>query len=223
MDLAQAFVDFAQLGASWVLWLLIALSVISVGVMIDRFLWFQGRDVDTEELTRQMRSAFQRDELERFAAKHKDSRAIPVHVALRGLAERERGPEVVAEAMHGERAKWRRSADRNLMILGTLGNNVPFVGLFGTVLGVISAFQHLTVKSADAEAQTLGAISEALVATAVGLLVAIPAVAAFNYFGRKLKVVMSGADECAHTVLELVHGAKHAPAATPATDAKAAD
>jgi biopolymer transport protein ExbB len=212
MDLAQAFVDFAELGASWVLWLLIALSVISVGVMIDRFLWFQGRDTDTEEFLKLMRSAFRRGELDRFITKHKESRAIPVHVALRGLAEREHGPDVVAEAMHGERAKWRRGADRNLMILGTLGNNVPFVGLFGTVLGVISAFQNLTEKTADAEAKTLGAISEALVATAVGLIVAIPAVAAFNYFGRKLKVVMSGADECAHTVLELVYAAKNTPA-----------
>ena len=137
MDLAQAFVDFAQLGANWVLWLLILLSVISVGVMIDRFLWFRGRDTDTERFLRELRGAFERDELERLEKKYKDDPAIPVQVALRGVRERARGAEVVAEAMHGERARWRRGADRNLMILGTLGNNVPFVGLFGTVLGVI--------------------------------------------------------------------------------------
>ncbi|HVK88988.1 MAG TPA: MotA/TolQ/ExbB proton channel family protein [Kofleriaceae bacterium] len=211
MDLAQAFVDFAQLGANWVLWLLILLSVISVGVMIDRFLWFRGRDTDTERFLRELRGAFERDELERLEKKYKDDPAIPVQVALRGVRERARGAEVVAEAMHGERARWRRGADRNLMILGTLGNNVPFVGLFGTVLGVISAFQNLTVKSAEAERLTLNAIAEALVATAVGLLVAIPAVAAFNYFGRKLKVVMTGADECAHAVLEQVYAQKTRP------------
>jgi biopolymer transport protein ExbB len=65
------------------------------------------------------------------------------------------------------------------------------------------------VKTAEAETQTLGAIAEALVATAVGLLVAIPAVIAFNFFTRKLKIVMGGADEVAHTVLSLVHGAEH--------------
>jgi len=209
MDLSSAFVDFAQLGADWVLWLLIALSVLSVGVMIDRYLWFKNRDTNTETFTRELRGAFERDEIERLETKYKDHPSIPVQVGLRGLAERGRGPEAVAEAMHGERARWRRGADRNLMVLGTLGNNVPFIGLFGTVLGVINAFQQLTVKTAEAEAQTLGAIAEALVATAVGLLVAIPAVIAFNFFTRKLKIVMGGADEVAHTVLSLVHGAEH--------------
>lgn len=221
MDLASAFVDFAQLGANWVLWLLIGLSIISVGVMIDRGLWFRGRDTDTERFTRELRGAFERAELERLETKYKDDPSIAVQVTLRGLAERTHGPEAVAEAMHGERSRWRRGADRNLMILGTLGNNVPFIGLFGTVLGVISAFQNLTNKTAEAEAQTLRAIAEALVATAVGLLVAIPAVIAFNYFSRKLKIVMGGADECAHAVLSLVHGAEHdagatKPAAKPA-------
>ena len=209
MDLSSAFVDFAQLGADWVLWLLIALSVLSVGVMIDRFLWFKNRDTNTETFTRELRGAFERDEIERLETKYKDDPSIPVQVGLRGLAERGRGPEAVAEAMHGERSRWRRGADRNLMVLGTLGNNVPFIGLFGTVLGVINAFQNLTVKTAEAESQTLGAIAEALVATAVGLMVAIPAVIAYNFFTRKLKIVMGGADEVAHTVLSLVHGAEH--------------
>lgn len=209
MDLAGAFVDFAQLGANWVLWLLIALSVISVGVMIDRVLWFRGRDIDTETFTRELRGAFERDEIERLQTKYKDDPAVAAQVAMRGLAERDRGPESMAEAMHSERARWRRGGDRNLMILGTFGNNVPFVGLFGTVLGVISAFQNLTQKTSEAEAQTLAAIAEALVATAVGLLVAIPAVVAFNTFTRKMKVVMGGADEVAHTVLSLVYGEQY--------------
>ena len=206
MDLSRAFVDFAQLGANWVLWLLIALSVISVGVMIDRALWLRRRDTDTERFTRELRGAFERGELERLSAKYIDDPAIPVQVGLRGLAVREHGAEAAAEAMHGERARWRRAADRNLIVLGTLGNNVPFVGLFGTVLGVINAFQHLAQKSAEAEKETLSTIAEALSATALGLLVAIPAVIAFNFFSRKVRVMMGGADEVAHAVLSLIHG-----------------
>lgn len=222
MDLSKAFVEFAQLGADWVLLLLIVLSIISVGIMIDRFLWFRGRDVDTERFNREVRGAFDRGELDRLQAKYKDDPAIPVHVALRGLHERDRGPEAVAEAMHGERARWRRNADKNLIILGTLGNNVPFIGLFGTVLGVMSAFVELKTNTAEAQANTLDLIAEALAATAVGLMVAIPAVVAYNYFTRRLKLVMSGADECAHQVLALVHGAEHAKAA-PAAPQEAAD
>jgi biopolymer transport protein ExbB len=209
MDLSRAFVDFAQLGANWVLWLLILLSVVSVGVMIDRGLWLRRRDTDTERFARELRGAFERGELDRFTTKYMDDPAVPIQVGLRGLAARAHGPEAVAEAMHGERARWRRAADRNLIVLGTLGNNVPFVGLFGTVLGVINAFQHLSVKSASAEQETLATIAEALSATAIGLMVAIPAVIAFNFFSRKVRVMMGGADEVAHAVLSLVHGAKH--------------
>jgi biopolymer transport protein ExbB/TolQ len=117
--------------------------------------------------------------------------------------------------MHGERARWRRNGDRNLIVLGTLGNNVPFVGLFGTVLGVMSAFVELKGNTIQAQDKTLDLIAEALAATAFGLLVAIPAVVAFNYFTRRLKVAMTGADECAHHVLALVHGSAHR--ATPVT------
>lgn len=209
MDLSKAFVDFAQLGAEWVLWLLILLSIVSIGVMIDRFLWFRERDADTDRFNRELRGAFERDEVERILTKYKEDPSIPVQVALRGLAERDKGPNAVAEAMHGERARWRRAGDRHLIVLGTLGNNVPFVGLFGTVLGVMDAFVLLSSKTSTAEKDTLDAIAEALSATAVGLLVAIPAVVAFNYFSRRLKVALGGADECAHQVLALVHAAAH--------------
>jgi biopolymer transport protein ExbB/TolQ len=207
--LSEQFVAFAQLGAEWVLWLLIFLSVLSVGIMIDRALWFRSRDVDTERFTRELRGAFERGELDRIEHKYKDDPAVPVQVALRGLAERDRGPEAVAEAMQGERVRWRNAGDRHLIVLGTLGNNVPFVGLFGTVLGVINAFENLRQKTAQAEDRTLDLIAEALAATAFGLLVAIPAVIAFNYFTRRMRVLLGSADEAAHTVMSMVHGERH--------------
>jgi biopolymer transport protein ExbB/TolQ len=177
--------------------------------MIDRALWLRNRDTDTERFIREMRGAFERGELDRLQNKYMDDPAVPIQVGLRGLAVRDHGADAVAEAMYGERARWRRAADRNLIVLGTLGNNVPFVGLFGTVLGVINAFQHLAMKSAEAEKETLSTIAEALSATAIGLMVAIPAVIAFNFFGRKIRVMMGGADEVAHSVLGLLHSAAH--------------
>lgn len=207
--LSEQFVAFAELGAEWVLWLLIGLSVLSIGIMIDRALWFRTRDTDTDKLTREIRGAFERDEIERFETKYRDDPSVPAQVALRGLAERDRGPEAVAEAMQGERVRWRNAGDRHLIILGTLGNNVPFLGLFGTVLGVINAFENLRQKTAAAEDRTLDLIAEALAATAFGLLVAIPAVIAFNFFTRKMRVLLGSADEAAHTVLAAVHGRAH--------------
>ena len=206
MDLTQEFVAFAQLGASWVLWLLVLLSIVSIGVMIDRALWFRGRVVDAEPLVRELRGALQRDEIERFETKYKDDASAAAQVALRGLAERARGSAAVAEAMQGERVRWRGAADRHLVVLGTLGNNVPFVGLFGTVLGVVDAFEHLREHTAAAEDQTLDLIARALAATAFGLLVAIPAVVAYNYFTKRRTAMLAAADECAHALLAALGG-----------------
>src|SRR3954468_7263567 len=208
--LSENFVAFAQLGAEWVLWILIVLSVLSVGIMIDRALWFRSRDTDTQKFTRELRGAYERDEIDRLVTKYQTDPSVPVQIALRGLAERGNGAEAVAEAMQSERVRWRNAGDKHLIVLGTLGNNVPFLGLLGTVLRVINAFGNRRPKAAAAEDLTLDLIAQALAATAFGLLVAIPAVIAFNYFTRKMRTLIGSADECAHSVLTMVHAKEHA-------------
>jgi biopolymer transport protein ExbB len=190
------------------MWLLLVLSVISIAVMVDRGLWFRGRETDTLQAREQLRSAFATGETESLARTWKGSTAIPLQVAARGLESIKGGAAAVAEAMQGERVRWKTQADKNLIVLGTLGNNVPFVGLFGTVLGVIKAFEDLKKEGVEGEEAVMSGIAEALAATAIGLLVAIPAVVAFNYFGRRIKVLLGSADELAHAVLSNVHADK---------------
>jgi len=209
MDIVKTFVDFALFGAEWVLWLLVALSVLSIGIMINRALWLRGRDLDTTAFVAELRRAWRGGELDQLVSRYKSSTAIPVQVALAGVAERDHGPDAVAEAMQGERTRWRKDAEKNLIILGTLGNNVPFIGLFGTVLGIIGALDELQQDATGGDSVVMGELSKALVATAVGLIVAIPAVIAYNYFNRRLRVVLGSADECAHAVLGLVHSDAH--------------
>ena len=81
-----------------------------------------------------------------------------------------------------ERKKW----DEGMSLLGTLGATTPFIGLLGTIMGVIVSFGHLSLGSGDMN-QVMYSLAEALVVTAVGLMVAIPSVVAFNYFARKTK------------------------------------
>jgi biopolymer transport protein ExbB len=101
-----------------------------------------------------------------------------------------------------------------LIVLGTLGNNAPFIGLFGTVLGIIKAFSDLAENTQGGADVVMAGISEALVATAVGLIVAIPAVIAFNYFNRRVRAVTTATDDLAHTILSELYGQAHgAPAA----------
>jgi biopolymer transport protein ExbB len=80
--------------------------------------------------------------------------------------------------------------ERGLTVLATLGSNAPFIGLFGTVLGIISAFAALGGTTQGGANSVMSGISEALVATAIGLLVAIPAVVAYNVFSRRIRVLL---------------------------------
>ena len=209
MDITQQFLNFTLLGAEWVLWLLVLLSIFSVGVMIERALYFASRKVDGETLARAARKAIDKDDAAGFEKAHGSSPAMAARVAVRGLAEREHGVDAVAEAMNSEKIRCRAEHERLLIVLGTLGNNAPFIGLFGTVLGIIKAFHDLAANTQGGADVVMSGISEALVATAVGLLVAIPAVIAFNYFNRRVRAALAATDEVAHAILGELHGRAH--------------
>jgi biopolymer transport protein ExbB len=111
--------------------------------------------------------------------------------------------------MASARSQERLRLERYLGILGTLGNNAPFIGLFGTVLGIIKAFADLSRSGGGGGAAVVMAgISEALVATAVGLFVAIPAVMAFNIFQRLLKRVVGRSNSLANAIVAGLHLAR---------------
>ncbi|HEY0714135.1 MAG TPA: MotA/TolQ/ExbB proton channel family protein, partial [Polyangia bacterium] len=122
-------------------------------------------------------------------------------VGLIGLNEIARGREAAAEAMASAKSRERLAMERRLGILGTLGNNAPFIGLFGTVLGIIKAFADLSRNAGGGANVVMSGISEALVATAVGLMVAIPAVIAFNVLQGRVRRAMGRIDSMAHLIL----------------------
>jgi biopolymer transport protein ExbB len=201
MDLTTKFLAFTLLGAQWVLWLLIGLSVLSVAVMIERLMYFGRRRLDLDLLSRDIKDALHAGDVEGVVHKYARSEAMEAIVATAGLREAKRGAGAAAEAMGGARSREKLQLERRVSILGTLGNNAPFIGLFGTVLGIIKAFNDLS-ENQQAGAQTvMRGISEALVATAVGLMVAIPAVLAFNYFMRRVRTTVANSDAVAHTIL----------------------
>ena len=201
MHITQKFLAFTLLGADWVLWLLLGLSVLSVGIMIERWRYFANRKVDVDELARDLSAFLASGDLAGAEKKWGQRDAIETVVGLAGLREAARGPDVAAEAMTGERARHRQELERNLTFLGTLGNNAPFIGLFGTVLGIIRAFRDLSLDAQSSGQAVMAGISEALVATAVGLLVALPAVMTFNYFQRRVRAAVASSDAVRHLVL----------------------
>jgi biopolymer transport protein ExbB len=206
MNITERFLAFTLLGAQWVLWLLIILSVISFAVMIERIWFFTTHSIDVQSLMADLRRLLNKGSVSDARARVSGSDSSEMAIVDAGLAEYERGADAVSEAMAGKKVRERMRLERNLVFLGTLGNNAPFIGLFGTVLGIIKAFHDLAGNQAGGAQVIMASISEALVATAVGLLVALPAVVGFNYFNRRVRGVIANSDALAHVVLAQLKG-----------------
>lgn len=227
-------------GASWVMWLMIGLSVISVAIMLERSWFFWSLRDDLEALARDLAKTLE-DSIESAKKRMARSPSAEAAVVTAGLAVAHKGAAAAEEAMAGAVALQRMKLERRLAYLGTLGNNAPFIGLFGTVIGVIAAFEALgeAAQKPLAEAATqavapqsvMSSIAEALVATGVGLLVAIPAVAANNYFQRMIKSTLANTEALTRVLLSHLKsdgGAggdweAPAPARKSASSIKAAD
>ena len=203
--IAQKLLAFTLLGAGWVLWLLLGLSVVSVAVMIERALYFQRRRMSAAfpELLRRCQAG---DLASAATLATSDSMEAEVVRAAAGVARG--GPVAVEKAVQSTIDRRRLEYEQWLFVLGTLGNNAPFIGLFGTVLGIIRAFADLSLNTRGGgsnASSVMAGISEALVATAVGLFVAIPAVLAFNIFQRLLKRVIGRSNALGNAIAAGLH------------------
>jgi len=200
-DIVHKLLGITLFGSAWVLWLLIGLSILSVAIMIERFLYFRKSDLDFPEFSAKLAKALLAGDPTEVVKLCAQSPAIESQVVLRGLEHKVRGLRAMEESMLAYVISERQNLDRGIVVLGTLGNNAPFIGLFGTVLGIIIAFQDLARNPAGGPSVVMAGISEALIATAVGLMVAIPAVIAFNYYQRIVKRHVSNAEAVIKVVM----------------------
>jgi len=206
--IADKLLSFTLMGAGWVLWLLVGLSVLSVTVVVERGVYFWRRRM-SHRFPHLLALAQAGDLADAGEIAEGDSMEAEV-ARVAALRSRDGNHEQVAEAISSVIEKRRLSYEQGLFILGTLGNNAPFVGLFGTVLGIIRAFADLATSNKAGAQTVMAGISEALVATAVGLFVAIPAVLAFNIFQRLLKRVVGRSNALAHAIAAGMHVEKEA-------------
>ena len=200
-DLVQKLLGITALGTEWVLWLLIFLSIISFAVIIERGIFFYKIHFDIATFTEQLTKSLELNDWDSVTKLCEQSPSLACQTVLRGVEARSRGAHAMEESMTGYMIGQKQKLDHGLMILGTLGNNAPFIGLFGTVLGIIIAFRDLALKPQGGAAVVMRGISEALIATAVGLMVAIPAVIAYNFYQRLVKRQVSAADAISRLVL----------------------
>ncbi len=197
-------------GAEWVMWLMLVLSVISVAIILERAWFFFSLRDDLTVLANDLRKALD-SSLEAARQRMQRSPSAEAAVVMAGLAMAARGPAAAREAMAGAAALQRMKLEKRLAYLATLGNNAPFIGLFGTVIGIVGAFEALGKTAQEsiteiaaqpvAPQAVMTSIAEALVATAIGIGIAIPAVAANNYFQRATKSTLANTEALTRVLL----------------------
>ena len=177
--------------------LLFVMSAWSVGVMIDRMLMYSAARKQSRIFVQQVAGALREGKLdEAISIAERNKKSHIAKVVATGLSEFQSASANVSDADVIEAAK--RGLERSVAIvhaemkrglsgLATIGSTAPFVGLFGTVIGIINAFKGIAAQKATGLSAVAGGIAEALVATALGLFVAIPAVWAYNYFTNKVE------------------------------------
>ena len=202
--LSNRLLALTNLGAEWVLWLLIGLSVASIGIMIERAVFFAARrHRNVDDLTRRLLAG----DLDGAAAAVEGRQGLEAEVVRAAVTHAPKGADAVREVISGTVERVRIEYEQRLGFLGTLGNNAPFIGLFGTVLGIIRAFFDLSVNpGATGMGTVMAGISDALVATAVGLFVALPAVVAYNLFQRDLRRATQRATSLGHAAVAHLEG-----------------
>jgi biopolymer transport protein ExbB/biopolymer transport protein TolQ len=209
MFLMQKLVLVASTGATAVLYVLLALSVFSVGVVIERWWYFKKRKLDVAAVGNSLEKRLRARDVDGAIRELAGKRAVEAEILHDALAYYADGPDSLQEIVQKGVRQRRKTFESGLLFLGTLGSNSPFVGLFGTVLGVVAAFKELGAASANVTAgggmgNVMGGISEALIATAVGILVAIPAVIAYNIFQKKCNDIEENTGALANQVLAVM-------------------
>lgn len=203
MKIDEVFRGLLALDATWVLWLLVGLSVVALAVIFERAVFFWSTGANALELREQLNEGLARCHAAEVKRRLNASQSMEARIVGAGVGAS--CPEEAAERMAAEAQVQRLRSERNLAFLGTLGNNAPFIGLLGTVIGIIDAFKQLDASGGQLTTGLMAAIGEALVATAVGILVALPAVAAYNAFQRAIAVRLNSGDLLGRELMAHLH------------------
>jgi biopolymer transport protein ExbB/TolQ len=180
-----------------VVFVLLIMSVYSIAIMVERYLTYSAAKKQSREFAPRVAQALKNDRIEEainISDKHRKSHlAMVVNSGLQEFRAHEQSNEISGDEIEASKRALQRAIAiktaefrRGLSGLATIGSTAPFVGLFGTVFGIINAFQGMKNAETAGIAAVAGGISEALFTTAMGLVVAVPAVWLFNYFTGKV-------------------------------------
>lgn len=191
-----------DLGASWVIWVLLSLSVAALAIVAERAVCFWTTRDDIQRLSADLARLVQVGHWQRAEKLLSESPSFEATVALAALGHED--PESADQLMLGASQNARLELERNLSFLGTVGGNAALIGLLGTLVGVIGGLRKLEPAAAWTDALR-GEIGESLTATALGLLVALPTSAALRLLRAVVQARLTRADALRRVVLGQLH------------------
>jgi biopolymer transport protein ExbB/TolQ len=189
------------------MYILLFCSFLSMTILLERIIYYRKRSkTKRAEFMTRIKRALKSSDIETAMEICKETDAPFSNVVCSGLELYGHSEKQISNAMEREITIETTKLGRYTGIVGTIGNTAVYIGLFGTVLGIIRAFHDIAAAGAGGMSIVIGGVAEALVCTAAGLFVAIPAVIAFNYFTKKVEYFIDDMELCASELIDLICG-----------------
>ena len=187
------------------MWALLILSIVAVAIVIERLFFFATQRSDSRALLRQIGERISADDLPGALKICKSNKGMLPRILEFGLQRGEKNRADITDALSIALMENLNMLERNLGVIGTTAVIAPFVGLWGTVLGIIRAFQDIALKGNSTPAVVAAGVSEALITTAAGLFVAVISVIFFNFFKTRIKAYNQDMIVAANQLAEMLH------------------
>jgi biopolymer transport protein ExbB len=200
----QDFIHFLARGGPAMIGLLLC-SIAAVAVVIERLVFFAQQHGDTQGLLRQIGQRIEKDDYDGAIKICNSNKGMLPKILRFGLERGRKTRADITDALSIALMQQLNSLERYLGIIGTIAVIAPFVGLFGTVLGIIHAFDDIALKGNSTPAVVAAGVGEALITTAAGLFVAVLSVIFFNYFKTRIKAYNQEMIVAANQLAEMLH------------------
>jgi biopolymer transport protein ExbB len=190
----------------WMMYPLLLSSIIAIGIIAERFWSLQSKRIAPAELVTQIWQWLRFDQVSKQHIVALQNGSPLGQILAAGLVSRNSAREITKENIEDVGRHVTLSLEKNLNTLGTIASIAPLMGLLGTVIGMIKVFAVIVTEGVGNPETLAGGISEALITTATGLLIAIPTVIFYRYFRGKVNHLVVDMEEQAMKLIEILHG-----------------
>lgn len=195
--------DVLEMGG-FTLYVLILCSVVSLGILLERCITYHLQSVDRKDFMRRLRTFFETSDMAAAIGYCQSIKAPVASVVLSALTHSHLDRTFITKATEREIMSETEKLERYTTIVGTIGNIAVYIGLFGTVLGIVRSFHNMSQIGSGGISIVIGGVAEALICTAAGLSVSIPAVTAYNYFNRKVDGFIVDMEYCSSEITDIL-------------------